>query len=115
MYAGVIVDIKTSSLDRIFHYKIPAQLESKLQIGHRVLVPFGNRKVEGYIIEMTAEPTYEKSKCRDILKLLDPKPVLSEQTINLAKWMADHYLGLYAEALQLFLPLGHAMGVNELT
>ena len=38
MYAGVIVDIKTSSLDRIFHYKIPAQLESKLQIGHRVLV-----------------------------------------------------------------------------
>ncbi|NLY10903.1 MAG: primosomal protein N' [Firmicutes bacterium] len=110
MYAGVIVDIKTSSLDRIFHYKIPAQLESKLQIGHRVLVPFGNRKVEGYIIEMTAEPTYEKSKCRDILKLLDPKPVLSEQTINLAKWMADHYLGLYAEALQLFLPPGTRYG-----
>ncbi|NLM39442.1 MAG: hypothetical protein GX205_05245, partial [Firmicutes bacterium] len=49
-YAGVIVDIKAAAVDRIFTYSIPEHLD--ISVGHRVLVPFGPRKLEGYIISI---------------------------------------------------------------
>ncbi|HHY15815.1 MAG TPA: hypothetical protein GX521_07045, partial [Firmicutes bacterium] len=47
LYAGVIVAVRAEAVDRVFQYRIPAKLKAKLKIGHRVLVPFGPRRVEG--------------------------------------------------------------------
>ena len=49
MIASIIVDIANSEVDKIFDYTIPAELSS-LTPGFRVLVPFGIRDIEGYII-----------------------------------------------------------------
>ena len=48
MYAKVIVDITHEKLDKIFEYRIPAELEERLHAGVEVVVPFGkgNRSEE---------------------------------------------------------------------
>ena len=48
MIAEVIVDVMSSEVDRVFDYNIPSSLDD-ITVGFRVLVPFGNRKIEGYI------------------------------------------------------------------
>ena len=49
MVAEVIVDVLSSEVDRVFDYSIPSSL-SFITPGFRVLVPFGNRKIEGYVV-----------------------------------------------------------------
>ena len=49
MFAKIIVDIASSNVDKIFDYK----LNENLPVGTRVMVPFGNRKMEGYIIALS--------------------------------------------------------------
>ena len=97
-YAGVIVDIKATAVDRIFTYSIPEHLE--ISVGHRVLVPFGPRKLEGYVIRITDDPGIPVEKVRAILRVLDEEPVILPSLLELAFWMKDTYYGLLSEALQ---------------
>ena len=48
MYADIIVDITHEKLDKIFQYRIPKEMEGRLQTGMEVLIPFGraNRETE---------------------------------------------------------------------
>lgn len=108
-YAGVIVDVKITTVDKVFHYRIPKNIK-QLSLGHRVLVPFGKRQVEGYVVELVDEVDLEPKRIKSIMKLLDLKPVLSEEQLSVAKWMAQEYVGLYSQALQYFLPAGTRYG-----
>ena len=47
MIAGVLVELSNKNIDKIFEYEIPSFLMSRIKIGIRVLVPFGNMKLEG--------------------------------------------------------------------
>ena len=86
-YAGIIVDVKIAAVDKIFHYRIPEKLK-QIEPGHRVLVPFGNRKVEGYVVELVDAVDIEPDKIRNIVKLLDQEPILTEEQLEVARWMA---------------------------
>lgn len=108
-YAGVIVDVKITAVDKIFHYRIPKNIE-QLRLGHRVLVPFGKRQVEGYVVELVDEVDLEPERIKNIIKPLDLKPILTEEQLEVAKWMAEEYIGLYSQALQFFLPAGTRYG-----
>ena len=55
MIAKVIVDVASKSVDYKFDYIIPEQLESVIQ-PVCVIVPFGPRTIQGYVMEVTAEP-----------------------------------------------------------
>ena len=70
MYANIIVDISHEKLDKPFQYLVPPQMEEKIVEGMRVSVPFGNRTIAGYVVELTQNPEYDVSKI---------KPVLSKQ------------------------------------
>ena len=50
MIAQVIVDVAARQTDRIFEYHIPTELEKDIAIGSRVVVPFGPRKVQGFVV-----------------------------------------------------------------
>ncbi|HPT83740.1 MAG TPA: primosomal protein N' [Limnochordia bacterium] len=104
LYAGVIVDVRAEAVNRIFQYAVPESLRDTLQIGHRVLVPFGSRKLEGYVVEFSSELDVEPQKLRSILKPLDPEPVILPSLVELARWLAETYAGLFSEALQHMLP-----------
>lgn len=108
LYAGVIVDIRAEAVDRIFTYRIPSHLQ--IEVGHRVLVPFGPRRLEGYVIRLSEAPDIPADRVRDILRVLDPEPVILSSLMELALWMRRTYHGLLSEALQFMLPPGARYG-----
>lgn len=103
-YAEVIVDVSARRVDKPFHYSIDDMLEESVCLGSRVLVPFGRRQVEGYVVGFVDQPDVEAVK--PIIDVIDPEPVFTQDQLQLAEWMSDHYLCLRVEALQCILPPG---------
>lgn len=100
MFAKVIVDIASSNVDKIFDYK----LNEPLPVGSRVMVPFGNRKMEGYIIALSETTELDESKIKAIEKPLDPFPVITDEQFKLADFMRKRFHIGYADCIRLFLP-----------
>lgn len=109
LYAGVIVDLRLDAVDRIYQYGIPQHL-NPLSVGQRVLVPFGHRKLEGYVVELKNALEIDRAKLRDIIRLLDPEPIIHPSLVELAQWMRTRYVGLLSEALHFMLPAGYRYG-----
>lgn len=101
-YAEVVVEIADRKLDRPFHYEIPAQLEEVVKPGVRVLVPFGNRKLEGYVVGLV--PRAEVTETKPILAVREGEPVISNELLQLARWMALYYMCPLVTVLQAFFP-----------
>lgn len=104
MIAEVIVDVAAYPIDRPFDYKVPAHLEGIAEPGARVKVPFGARKVLGYITALKAESTVDEQKLKVISELIDLEPVFSEELLHLAKWLAKETMAFEIDALQVMLP-----------
>lgn len=100
--AKVIVDVPSSSIDQTFDYLIPEKYQHILTRGMRVIVPFGPRKIMGFVVEIVSESNVPKLK--SILEVLDLHPVLTDELIELAKWLAKDTLSLSINALQAMLP-----------
>ncbi len=89
-------------IDRTFTYAIR---EGQLpQRGTRVIVPFNNEKLIGVVtaLSVTAPPEFN---VRPLEAVLDAEPLLSEQLLSLAEWMAQYYLAPLGEVLRGMLPL----------
>lgn len=105
MFAKVIVDIAHGAVDRAFTYRVPDAL--RLSPGHHVSLPFGqgNKTTEGFVLSLMEKSDLEEGvRCKDILSILEPYPVLSEEQIALAYWMKDTYNCLLIDALRLMIP-----------
>jgi len=104
MIAQVIIQSNVKNLNRIFDYQIPTTLEEKVKVGSRVLVPFGNiKKLEtGFVIGLKDVSEY---KVKEIEKIEDEE-ALSEDDIELGKWMARRYFCNVSDCLKLMLPPG---------
>lgn len=106
-YAEIIINHKSASVDRRFTYNIPEELCEDAKIGVRVVVPFGryNKPTMGIIVERT-ENLKSEFKTKDIIQILDDKPLISEKRIELAKWIKEEYLCTGYESMQPILPPG---------
>ncbi|GAB3793728.1 primosomal protein N' [Virgibacillus kimchii] len=100
--AKVIVDVPANSINQTFDYLVPKKFQDILQAGMRVIVPFGPRKVMGFIIGFTDESSHERLK--EIQDILDLTPVLTKELLDLGKWIADETISFYITALQAMLP-----------
>lgn len=104
MIAEVIVDVAAYPIDRPFDYIIPETMESVIEPGVRVKVPFGPRKVLGYITAIKDNSELAGTKLKSIHELIDLEPVFSSELLQLAKWLADETLAYEIDALQVMLP-----------
>ncbi len=104
MIAEIIINNNSKELNRTFDYNIPKELEEKVKIGSRVLIPFGNMKKleDGFVIGFKETSNY---KLKDISKICDEN-ILNKQKVELAKWMSKRYFGNLSEAIKLMLPAG---------
>ena len=100
MIAKIIVDIASSAIDKIFDYI----LTEPLPVGTRVMVPFGGRKIEGYIISITETSEVDETKLKSVISALDPFPVITEEQLRLAEFMKKRFHIGYCDAIRLFLP-----------
>jgi primosomal protein N' (replication factor Y) len=104
-YAEVIVELKSASVDRPFHYEVPALLADLVHVGTRVLVPFGPRRVEGYIVGFS-DTTEAPERIKPLAEVLDDEPPLTPDLVELAGWLSERYLCTKAAAVQALLPSG---------
>ena len=89
-------------LDRVFTYAVQdGQLPQR---GARVVVPFRNEKLIG-VLTATGVPTPADFELKYLEAVLDDEPLLSEQLLSLAEWMAQYYLAPLGEVLRGMLPL----------
>ncbi|MBW2569320.1 MAG: primosomal protein N' [Deltaproteobacteria bacterium] len=94
-----------------FTYRVPKHLSSFVSIGKRVLVPFGKRRVTGYILGSSEPVNDKKIKC--ILDVLDEKPLFPSSMIPFFKWIADYYIYPVGQVIKNALPGG--LNLYELT
>ncbi len=102
MYAQVIVDIAAEQVDHLFTYRIPESVS--VSCGYRVLVPFGSRTKEGYVVRVTNECTYAPDKVKDIIAPLEDYPALLPPLMALAQEISRQMHCPLCEALRLMLP-----------
>ncbi|OEK87406.1 primosomal protein N' [Staphylococcus shinii] len=106
MIAKVIVDIPSKSVDFTFDYIIPLRLQSMIQVGMRVIVPFGPRTIQGYVMKVTDKPdgNIDTAKLKEIKEIQDIKPELTEELIQLTEWYNNYFVTKRISMLEVMLP-----------
>ena len=83
-------------------YKVPSTLQSSLAVGMRVLVPLGKRKITGVVFDFAQETSLEK--VREILTVLDDRPVLDPVNLSFCRWISKYYIAPLGDVLAAALP-----------
>ena len=100
-YAEVAVALPIS---KTFTYEVPASLRPLAAVGKRVLVPFRNHQVTGYILDLLE--TTDQQSVKKVLDLLDEVPLFPPSMIRFFLWIADYYLYPIGEVIKGALPVG---------
>ena len=111
MVAEIILNSNEKELNRVFDYNIPETMVYKAMVGSRVFVQFGNRKQleEGFIIGIKESSEF---KLKSIEKIVNENG-LTEEKVELAKWMARRYFCNISECIKLMLPPGTTTKIIE--
>ena len=84
-------------LDRPFTYSLPAAWRTRVQVGARVIVPFGPRKFTGMVVRLHDDAPPMAAK--DAQRLLDEEPLLDSQLLALGRWIAAYYCAPLGEEI----------------
>ena len=91
-------------VDGTFSYLVPQGLAGIATVGCRVIVPFGRRKVEGYILG-PGDPAIE-GDIKEIIAVLDPYPLFPESMVPFFRWIHRYYIHPIGQVIQSSLPAG---------
>ena len=100
-YANVAFPL---SVDQVFTYGVPPQLDPVLQAGVRVLAPFRRTKQEGVVVERLDETDLAPNLIKNVSECLDETPMFSPDMLTLTKWMADYYVCSWGVSLYCAVP-----------
>ncbi len=101
MFADVILPLPLSDL---YTYSIPVDIQDKIDIGHRVMVPFGKKKYYTAIVKNIHDKAPIKFKAKEIHSLFDSYPVVSKLQLKLWDWISFYYLCPLGEVCKAALP-----------
>ncbi|AYU55014.1 primosomal protein N' [Staphylococcus debuckii] len=106
MIAKVIVDVPAKNVDFSFDYLIPERLAPIIQVGVRVIVPFGPRTIQGYVMEIAeeADPELDLAKLKEIKEIQDIKPELTPELVDLSEWYGKYHVTKRISILEAMLP-----------
>lgn len=102
MFAEIIVPLP---LYGTYTYRIPPEIEGTVQVGSRVLVQFGKKKFYTGLVSSlhNVTPAYE---VKDIVSVLDPKPLVKYPQLKLWNWISEYYLCSVGEVYKAAVPTG---------
>jgi primosomal protein N' (replication factor Y) len=98
-FARIII---TTPLKEPLIYRVPESLGNQIATGMRVLIPLGKRSVTGVVLELLRETVLPETK--EILALLDDRPMLDSSLLHLGQWVAHYYLATLGEVFATVLP-----------
>jgi primosomal protein N' (replication factor Y) len=107
-YVNVAINLAVKNLFKQFIYAIPENMDF-LREGWRVVVPFGRKTVEGFVVGPKISKDEAKTYCdldkiKKIIEVLDEEPWFDDDMLKLANWISNYYMCTKAEALRLFIP-----------
>ncbi len=99
----VLVELKAKKIDKTFSYSVSDALKDKVSVGMRVLVPFNNQTLEGFVlnIEYNKELDYN---LKEIIDIVDDGPVINKEMLELGKYISKKTLCNLISAYQTMLP-----------
>lgn len=100
-FAGIALD---QSIDRVLDYAIPPRLLPSLQIGQVVRVPLGrnNKPARGYVVSI--HPTTDYPKIKKLIDIDDPRVLVDERIMQLARWMSRYYVTPLGSVIESIIP-----------
>ncbi len=112
LIAETAVSNTAYSFDMLFSYAVPADMQSVIQCGCRVLVPFGrnNSGRTGVVMALREGGT---AGLKSIISLIDDTPVVSDELLKLAVYLREQTFCTYYEAVKVMLPPGMGISVRE--
>ena len=99
MIAQIILNSNAKDLDRTFDYEVPEEMQKNIKLGNRVLVPFGRRVEEGFVVGFIEESEF---KTKPIISC-EENEFLNEEKIEMAEWIAKRYFANLSDSLKLIL------------
>ncbi len=105
-FAKVAVDNAALCFDKLFDYSVAPSLKPNIQVGTRVLVPFGNgsKLREGVVFALSDQCEYDKVK--PIVDVLDEEVFLSPEQVDLAVYLRETTFCTYYDAVRVLTPAG---------
>ncbi len=101
LYADVILPLP---LSQAFSYAVPPEFEGQIQPGMRVLVPFGERLLTGFVIRARAKKRREDLKLKAISEVLDEAPFFSSRVLSFTEKLSRYFFLPWGEILQAAVP-----------
>lgn len=101
LYAKVVFGLP---VDGPFDYHIPSYLEKKVMPGIRVIVPFRDRKLTGYVVDVSHKTNIKNLK--QLYDIVDAIPLLNQEMLALSKEISLYYFCSWGEAIETMLPEG---------
>lgn len=103
-YAEVLVPLPIAGA---FTYEIPDEMSSMVRPGHRVIVPFGAKKLyTGIVVSLSGERPEGNYELKSIVSALDDTPILRRPQLQLWQWVAEYYLCTPGDVYKAALPAG---------
>lgn len=111
LYLEIILNLPVNQ-GFTYSYIPPENEKTELipQIGKRAEIMFGNKKTEGFIInifdKLPPNCPVQESKIKPIKRIIDKQPLFGEELIEMAKWISHYYLCTLGEAVFSMIPSG---------
>lgn len=97
--------------EALYTYSVPAHLREGIALGKRVLVPFRNRRLIGFIIGPGEPPP--GVELRDALDIIDDEPLFDEKRLGFLRWTAGYYMTSLGIVLKAAHPGGLGVSVRR--
>ena len=107
LYAGLVLELSNANIDKVFTYRIPEDIRDLVFVGRPVFVRFGTvkRPVRAYIVELSNETEFDKSKIKDIEGMAEFDIPASRQLLGLAAHIKKMYGVSFSKALSTVMPV----------
>jgi len=92
------------ALPKTYTYSIPTNLVGEVNVGMRVIVSFGKKKLYAALVYRVHQQAPEKYQTKDILQLIDEAPIVLPTQLKFWEWIADYYMCTLGEVMKAALP-----------
>ncbi len=100
-YAHIILPL---ALDKQYTYEVPEEFLPDVEIGKRVQVQFGAKRMYAGIVLDVFQQVPPEHRTKPILSILDDSPILHKEHLRLWQWIADYYMCSLGEVMIAALP-----------
>lgn len=102
-FADVLLPVP---ITKLFTYRVPFELNDTIDIGYRVIVQFGKKKIITGVVAKLHENPPEVYQAKYIIELLDDAPVMNQKQLLFYNWIAGYYMSTVGEVLNVGMPSG---------